>query len=179
MPKLAIYIPKSEMKQIERWRKKLNFSRIFMQALSREINLRSREAPLDADKLAKAAAFYGSQLAADHQQIADSGFATGQSHVLDCELSAESIRELVKIDSSELGDEKVVRRLAELLGPTREKVSQAMGELREEHQITEQTHPAWKRAFHEGYLAGIQAAWKQVCQAVAGNLGQLMYFLKA
>ena len=33
MPNLAIYVSKKEMRHIDRWRKKINFSRVFMRAL--------------------------------------------------------------------------------------------------------------------------------------------------
>ena len=37
MVKIGIYIPDERMKDIDRWRKKLNFSRIFMEAFDRAI----------------------------------------------------------------------------------------------------------------------------------------------
>ena len=37
MPKLAIYVPKKAKKEIDRWRKRINFSQMFMRALEGEI----------------------------------------------------------------------------------------------------------------------------------------------
>jgi len=37
MPKIGVYIPKDRMQDIEKWRKKLNFSAIFMEAFDAKI----------------------------------------------------------------------------------------------------------------------------------------------
>ena len=47
MPKLAIYVPKKAKKEIDRWRKRINFSQVFMRALENEI--RELQRAIDAD----------------------------------------------------------------------------------------------------------------------------------
>ncbi len=92
MPKLAIYVPKEEMREIERWRTRLNFSKIFLRAVQREIREQSRDFAADEDDLAKAANHYRRLLADDDATLVDAGHALGVEQVLKCKLTPKQIR---------------------------------------------------------------------------------------
>ena len=62
MPKLAIYVTKKAKKEIDRWRKTINFSQVFMRALEHEIRGRERSLAADDSELAPAARHYRQQM---------------------------------------------------------------------------------------------------------------------
>ena len=88
MPKLAIYVPKKDMRQIEKWRKKINFSRVFMRALLAEIRERERAgkpSKKGEKQMVEAAAHYRQELVAqgsvalDDEELMDIAFANFRS----------------------------------------------------------------------------------------------------
>ena len=157
MPKLAIYVPKQEMKKIDRWRKKINFSRVFMQALSREIERKSRDLAVDGDRVAAAAAFYGNKLANDLGPVRKFGSELGSEDVIECRLSATDIQRIVAAPSDqteqgwqvvETATQRHMRRIKKFAE------QQKMGDL---------TNPGWRSHVFEGYVEGVRATWEEVC----------------
>lgn len=157
MPKLAIYVPKKEMRAIDAWRKKINFSQVFMRALQEEIARQSRRtAPLPADRLTAAAEHYRQQLQETEGAVQEHGFSCGQADVLECRLPAPSIREVIGLAE---GDPEVCQQVFELLGPQAKEVEAFAASLGH----TDQTAPTWRDAFCRGYQEGVESAWRQVC----------------
>ena len=101
MPKLAIYVPKKDWREIEKWRKKINFSRIFMQALTREIQERSRGVKASSDRIAAAADFYRQQLAESSAPLTDFSFKQGSEDVLECRLTPQLIQKVAQIEDQD------------------------------------------------------------------------------
>ncbi|MFP6659182.1 MAG: hypothetical protein VB853_13450 [Pirellulales bacterium] len=97
MPILAIYIPKKNMKLIEKWRKQVNFSKIFMAALDREVKNRSRKVGTKKDKIAMAAEHYKTRLVEDSTVLVDFGYQLGVDDVLECRLETETINKLLNV----------------------------------------------------------------------------------
>lgn len=163
MPKLAIYVPKKEMREIDKWRKKINFSKIFMQALKQEIRERTRTSEsLPQDKLSAAARHYKQKLIEGSASVADFGYELGSQEILDCQLTPEVIHQLVEIGeqtAGDLGDEQQ-RYIEKSLKNCRA----AIEAFCREHSIDEQTNPAWRDALYRGYLKGITVVWEQVCR---------------
>ena len=113
MPKLAIYIPKKDMREIDKWRKKINFSRIFMQALHKEIRELSHEAKSPQDKVAAAARFYKEKLIEKSGDLLEFGNQLGRDKVMECKLSPEVILQIVEIrehDSLDADDTAVIEK---------------------------------------------------------------------
>ena len=82
MPKLAIYVPKKDMKELDKWRKTINFSQVFMMALMDEIHQRSRTPAAGADQLTAAAQHYRRELAGSASPMVDLGYQLGSRKVL-------------------------------------------------------------------------------------------------
>ncbi len=160
MPKLAIYIAKKDMKVIEKWRKHVNFSKIFMTALDREIRERSRTVTAKQDKLAAAAEHYKSRLAKDSGALIDFGHQLGVDDVLECRLTTEQITKLLHVkDFQQLGgdDSALVKQASAAHASVIEEFGRTHGYL-------DQTHPTWRSAICEGYCKGVSAAWRKVCE---------------
>lgn len=159
MPKLAIYVPKKDMREIERWRKKINFSQVFMKALLREIRSRSRKVDAGRGKLAAAAEYYRQKLAEDSDSLSDFGYKLGTQHVIECRLDPETIRTLLEIDGLDRAEGDGLAAVEQAIGSDRKQVD----ELADRSGFDEQSHPAWRSAVYEGYVAGVGAAWKRIC----------------
>lgn len=161
MPKLAIYVPKQEMRKIEKWRKRLNFSRIFMHALEREIHEQSRALEAPDDKLATAARHYKREFAESSEVLFDFGYRLGCRHVLDCRLTPEAIRRLIRLHErdAELGPDENAT-VEELLGDGLQEVQ----EFTNGQNYDKDSLPVRRTAVYRGYLKGVADAWKQVCE---------------
>lgn len=160
MPKLAIYVPKNRMKDIERWRRRINFSQVFMDALAREIREQTRAAELDKDKLAAAARHYQRELAANCQPLVDCGFKLGSEHVADCRLKLPMIERLTSIVEPDALSSKEIKLVEDALGSESRQVT----EYAAEHGYDDKSHPTWRTIVYGGYLRGVSAAWQQVCE---------------
>jgi hypothetical protein len=159
MPKLAIYVPKEDMKEIERWRKKLNFSKIFMHALRREIRDRSRVPKASEGQLAKAAEHYRRALAQDLSSLVDAGYELGSSYVLDCKLSTEAIRKLRMFAERDAFDSSEMEAICELLGGRR-----VLDELARTQGLAEHADPISCELICRGYARGVADVWEKVCE---------------
>ena len=160
MPKLAIYIPKEEMRRLEKWRKRINFSRIFMQALEQEIREQTRMADVADGKLVAAAKYYQRKLSESCQPLVDAGFELGTARVLRCRLTPEQIRQLLEIsEQDEYSDESVVE-LEKVIGDDHKRLAKTFQKLG----FDEQSFPTWRRMAYRGFVQGVAAAWRQVCE---------------
>lgn len=159
MPKLAIYVPKRDMREIDKWRKKINFSQIFMQALMREIEERSRVVSGSDEKVSRAARHYRSKLEDGHQHLSDFGFRLGSDAVLNCRLSPEIILRLQQVGDVDCPTESDHEAIEQALRGCREQID----EFAQRHKIKDETHPLWRAAITSSYLKGVGAAWKRVC----------------
>ena len=160
MPKLAIYVPKKEMRKIERWRKRLNFSQIFMRALHKEIQEQSRVVKADNDQIAKAAAYYKQMMAESSQSLLDFMHTLGGDQVLSCQHTPADIRRLVDLrdeDSLSQGDERFAMEMYEV---DRARIDEFLRENGYNAQAVAATRPEICRA----YLQGVATAWEQVCE---------------
>ncbi len=159
MPKLAIYVPKKEMREIEKWRKKINFSKIFMTALLKEIRERSRTAKGTKDELAAAAAFYKRKLSENSQSLVDFGFEVGSKHVIGCRLSPDVIRRVLEIEEFDTADSEAIKVIEGAIGSELRLANEHI----QKHGYTERSHPTWRHEIFRGYVKGVAAAWKRVC----------------
>lgn len=160
MPKLAIYVPKKQMREIDRWRKKINFSQIFMKALSQEIAERSRDVSAADGELTAAAEFYRNKLAETSGPLIDIGFELGSRQVIDCQLSPEMILRLLKIDDVGTANEDELSALEEAIAPHAGRID----EFRQTHGYDERSYPNWRAVVQTGFLKGVAAAWQRVCE---------------
>ena len=165
MPKLAIYVSKKDMKNIERWRKRINFSRVFIHAVFDEVRRLERTADTPDEKLAAAAEFYRGQLSADAAPLADLGFELGTKHVLDCKLSPELIRALSHLRDGPHRDKKDWKQVETCLTGDQEQIE----EFAQEHGFADESHPTWREAVQQGYLDGVASAWEKVCEKMRTN----------
>jgi hypothetical protein len=168
MPKLAIYIPKKDLREIEQWRRKLNFSQIFMKALRQEIRERSRMRDASDDQLTRAAEHYRHVLIEDCGCLTDIGYDLGCTQVLECVLTPGVIRQMLKLNDA-----------GELQSADLEEVAKAMGgrqtltELARGQGVDDQTHPTWRQSICGGYVKGVADAWARVCEQIrAGDSGK-------
>jgi len=161
MPKLAIYVPKSDMKQIERWRKKINFSRVFMRALMTEIREREQaEKSSEPDRLTQAVAHYRQQLSEEgSEQLHDRAFEMGFAAVLDCRFSADVLRRISKLSEQDEWAEADWTFLCEMAEGDHQKLL----ERAEQASLDSSGSTIWETAAMRGYAKGIQQGWQQVC----------------
>jgi hypothetical protein len=159
MPKLAIYIPKKDMREIEKWRKKLNFSQVFMTALRREIRERSQFMKVSDDQMARAAEHYRRALTEDAGPLVEVGYQTGCTHVLECKLSPEVIRRLLELNDSEAWQAPELEEIVEAMGGAR-----AFEKCVGEHGLEDRTHPTWRESICRGYTKGVSDTWARVCE---------------
>lgn len=162
MPKLAIYVPKKAMKEIERWRKRINFSQVFMRALHNEINDRSRILDSDSDQLSAAALHYKRKLSDGSKPLVDYGHQLGSQHVIQCQLSPETIRRILEITDFETVTTEDISAIDQTVGADLKSVDK----MRKEQGIDAESHPTWKNEVYRGYVKGVSDAWKQVCEAM-------------
>jgi len=162
MPKLAIYVPKPAMREIERWRHQINFSQVFMRAITEEIHQRSRAVEGGDEKWAAAAAFYRRKLAENSASLVDFGYQLGGQHILDCRLSPETIRRLLAIEPLDASRQQDWEAIEEAIGSDGSKLEARAQQLG----VDDLSHPTWRTAIARGYLAGVAAAWKRVCDQI-------------
>ena len=163
MPKLAIYVPKQEMREIEKWRKRINFSRVFMRALRAEIRERPRRLETHEDQLTAAARHYKHALTDKAGSLADFGFRLGGEDVLQCRLDAETIHRLVEIDDPDKLSPADVQAIEIAMQPR----MQAVHEFARKHGYQQPWEPSLQQAVFRGYVQGVAEAWKKVCQRMA------------
>ena len=159
MPKLAIYVPKKDMKEIDRWRKKINFSRVFMRALQHEIRDHQRTLESTDDQLSTAARHYRRKLTEGADTLLDLGYRLGSRHMLDCHLEPETIRRLLTLEDRETlstEDRELIEAILD---------SQLQTLVQDAHQLgfNDQAHPEFLTDAFRGYIKGVAAAWAQVC----------------
>jgi hypothetical protein len=159
MPKLAIYVPKQDMREIERWRKKLNFSQIFMTALRREIQERSRTMEVSGGQLSRAAEFYRKSLEEDSGCLLDAGYQLGVSSVLGCRLTVPSIRSVLMLDAGMPLSAADVEVVCRALGD-----ADALNRLAQEHGVQSATDPTWRELICRGFAKGVADTWEKVCE---------------
>lgn len=159
MPKLAIYVSKQDMKAIERWRKRINFSKVFIRAVFEEIRRLERLAGAPEGKVAAAAEYYRGKLSESAGPVAEFGFELGSSHVLDCRLSPETIRQLLELKCQEAVGEKQRKIVDKAIGDDMHRVNQCA----QEHGFHDEQFPTWRDAVYRSYLSGVAAAWERVC----------------
>ncbi len=158
MPKLAIYVPKDEMKIVDKWRKKLNFSKIFMRALQQEIQNQSRKVKSPKDKIAAAAEHYKSELSRNSKSLVDFAFELGSGHVLNCRLDAHLLRQLLEIaDPNNLNKQQHKLVYDALVGNRRE-----IKAFLHSHGYDVEKFPTVHEQIARGYVQGVAAAWKQI-----------------
>ena len=159
MPKLAIYVSKQDMKSIERWRKRINFSRVFISAVFEEVRRLERTADAPDGKLAAAAEYYRGKMSEGASPMTDFGFELGTNQVLECKLSPDSIRRLLEVRNVgfDLDDEReaVEKSLADNV--------RKIERFAKEHGFTDESYPTWRDAAYQGYLDGVAGAWEKVC----------------
>jgi len=159
MPKLAIYVPKQEMREIDHWRKRINFSRVFMRALQDEIRQRSRTVDAKDDQLAAAARHYRQALTNASGTMTEFGFQLGSDDVLECRLSPESIHRLLEIDDPAQLNANQISTVEAVLEDQAQRITDFAGK----HGYDLPLDPALRDAVYRGYVQGVVAAWKQVC----------------
>jgi hypothetical protein len=169
MPKLAIYVPKKDMRQIERWRKKINFSRVFMRALMAEIHERERagkSSKKGEKQMAEAAAHYRQELVAQGSlALDDEAYQLGFNQVVQCHLSAESIRAMLLLQDKDewAGDER--QRVKESLGDGQDRLLAVA----REHGFDESSRPVWETSVLRAYTKGVADAWRRVCEEMGAR----------
>lgn len=154
MPKLAIYVPKKQMKLVERWRKRINFSQVFVKALMVEIEARSQP----RHEYDAAAEYYATVPSAD--AAAGWGRQLGNAHVVDCKIAREDLAQLVRLaEEDELNAEhrRTVRKQIKRLEDA-DRVCEKLASF-----CTSKEEMARVEAdFMAGYLRGVAAAWAEV-----------------
>ena len=156
MPKLAIYVPKKEMVELEKWRKKINFSKVFMRAVMGEIRDRRRKSKPN-EKAAAAARHYRKQLSAESESLEDAGFRLGSSHVMACRLTIQQIRDIQSIDQSESLPAEGAKQIEKWIGNDVHKMDSALKD------SDESSRQALKNLFMRAYVKGVLASWREVC----------------
>ena len=160
MPKLAIYVPKKEMKLIDKWRKRINFSQVFMRALQKEIQQQTQKVKGGRDQWTRAAKYYRQVMTDSSQPVVDFGFDLGSRHVLECQLAPETILRLLELNNrkaltsqdfalvqSEIdGDRKVIDKFLKDKG------------------YDVNTFPIAREEVCRGYVQGVADTWKKVCE---------------
>ena len=160
MPKLAIYVPKKAKKEIDRWRKRINFSQMFMRALEGEIRELQRAVDADDSQLTAAAQHYRRQMVDDREVVVSLGHTEGARLVLECQLDPEAIQTLVKWSEEPELDGKQRDRIAELLGKDGDALRKSVKTLG----YRPETHPGLDNDLFRGVVRGVTDAWGRVCE---------------
>ncbi|MFP6613927.1 MAG: hypothetical protein VB875_15055 [Pirellulales bacterium] len=160
MPKLAIYIPKKNMKLIEKWRKQVNFSKIFMAALDREVKNRSRKVGTKKEKIAMAAEHYKTRLVEDSTVLVDFGYQLGVDDVLECRLETETINKLLNVSEF---DDLATDDIPLVTTANKNRAAQ-IDQFGQTHGYQDHSNPTWRHAVYTGYLKGVSDAWNKVCE---------------
>jgi len=158
MPKLAIYVPKPQMRELEKWRKKINFSQVFTRAVMQEIRDRTRLTEESADDVANAARHYKRLLSssAGSEEVVAAGHRLGTRHVLDCHLSPEVLRRLM--DCNEHLSDDDVEAIEKAIGDDKKSLTDVLQD--EGH--NDDSYPTWRFDAYRGYLKGVADAWQRV-----------------
>ncbi len=160
MPKLAIYVPKKAKKEIDRWRKRINFSQVFMRALENEIRELQRAIDADDSQLTTAAQHYRRQMAGDRDALVSLGHAEGVRLVLECQLDSDAIHTMVQWSADGDLEIKQCVRVSEILGKEVEslvKSAKKMG-------YRADSHPGLEADLFRGVVRGVTDAWGRVCE---------------
>ena len=160
MPKLAIYVSKQDMKSIERWRKRINFSKVFIQAVFDEIRRLERSTKAPREKLGEAVDYYRTKLTKSAAPLTDFGFELGNAAVMECRLSPEIIQRLVKSQESVVDEHGIKKLVEQALDADLRKID----EYARQHSIDDKSNPAWRSAIYAGYRDGVASAWEKVCE---------------
>ena len=160
MPKLAIYVPKQAKKEIDRWRKRINFSQVFMRALENEIRELERAVEADDSQLTAAAQHYRRQMADDREVVISLGHAEGARLVLECRLDQEAIQTLVKWSEEPELDGQQRGRIGELL----DKDGDALRKSAKKLGYRPESHPGLEGDLFRGVVRGVTGAWGRVCE---------------
>ena len=160
MPKLAIYVPKQAKKEIDRWRKRINFSQVFMRALENEIRELERAVEADDSQLTAAAQHYRRQMADDREVAISLGHAEGARLVLECRLDQEAIQTLVKWSEEPELDGQQRGRIGELL----DKDGDALRKSAKKLGYRPESHPGLEGDLFRGVVRGVTDAWGRVCE---------------
>lgn len=158
MPKLAIYVPKTAKKQIEKWRKTINYSQIFMRALEGEIRERQRSLESGDDRLTIAARHYRRRLTESAEALLDLGHQLGTRLVLECQLEPDTIHRLADLASLEELSFQDRETVEKELGKQADLLAKEAAELG----YHEQSHPGFRADLYRGVVLGVAGAWKQV-----------------
>ena len=160
MPKLAIYVPKAEMKLVEKWRKRLNFSRIFMKALHAEIERQQAEkggrrpSTTTAAEVAVAAKFYKSQLNEPAESLEQLGKRTAREQILACTLPVDVVQQLTALCDQDVlspEDMRFIKRQVEKTPAAADKRLHGNDQKRPDVD-----------AFARAYLQGIAKTWQEI-----------------
>ena len=160
MPKLAIYVPKAEMKLVEKWRKRLNFSRIFMQALHAEIERqqakrKGHRSPSAADDVVRAAEFYQAQLNEPSETLEQLGKRVAREQILSCAVQVDIVQKLVEMcdqDALSAEDMTLIKRQIEKTFVAADKRLHGTG------------NKPLADAFATAYVQGIAEAWQEISE---------------
>lgn len=158
MPKLAIYVPKQQMRELDKWRKQINFSKVFMRAVMQEIRDRTQFGEESSDEVANAARHYKRMLSASagSEEVIAAGHRLGTRHVLDCRLAPETLRSLM--DCQEPLSDDDVKTIEKAIGDDKKSLVDV---LRGEG-FDDDTYPTWRSDAYRGYVKGVSDAWKRV-----------------
>jgi hypothetical protein len=156
------------MREIEKWRRKINFSQVFMTALGHEIRRRSRRPTAAKDKISAAADFYRSQLAERCEPLVDFGYQLGNDHVVNCRLTAQTIGKLVALKDSESLDEKQAKLVKQALSNVQGDVQGDVDKFCDDHGFEKRACPTRNLAVYQGYVTGVSDAWQEICKHMKG-----------
>ena len=160
MPKLAIYVPKKEMKLIDKWRKRINFSQVFMRALQKEIQQQTQKVKGGQDQWTRAAKYYRQMMTDSSQAVVDFGFDLGSRHVLDCQLSPETILRLHELSKREALTSQDFALIKSEIDGDREGIDRFLND--KGYDVN--TFPIAREELCRGYVRGVADAWKKVCE---------------
>lgn len=165
MPKLAIYVPKKDMRQIEKWRKKINFSRVFMRALLAEIHERERasKSPRKGEgrQVAEAAAHYRQEIVAQGSvALEDEAYRLGFNRIILCQLPAEFIRAMLPLQDKDEWSSDDRKQVKESLGDDQGRLF----DVAREQGFDDSSRPVWETSMLRAYVKGIAEAWRRVCE---------------
>ena len=157
------------MRQIEKWRKKINFSRVFMRALLAEIRERERvgkPTKKGEKQMAEAAAHYRQELVAQGSvALDDAAYQMGFNRVVHCHLPAESIRAMLPLQDKDDWASDEQKRVKESLGDDHDDLLKVA----REHGFDETSRPVWETSVLRAYVKGIAEAWRRVCEEMGAQ----------
>ncbi len=159
MPKLAIYIPKKDMKAIEKWRKKINFSKVFMQALLREIRERSRVVDTNEDRLKAAAVHYKKLLNDSSEDLIEFGHKLGSAHLIDCQINAELVQKIIQLKDNDDWTPEEVDIVQNAIGEDLKSIDEFI----DQNDYDRPSQATWRKVVFQGYVQGVAVAWQQIC----------------